>query len=121
MSRVLVCETFAEGYFWLGPDAMWCQCWSAPALEGGEAQALFRGGSLANARAGLCLGASKKGAAVSLESRPGADPRRGLALRLLSIFKSLCPGFAMPSSYVLGDHFESFVRQQLDSGRYPSE
>ena len=26
----------------------------------------------------------------------------------------------MPSSYVLGNHFESFVRQQLDSGRYQS-
>jgi antitoxin ParD1/3/4 len=26
----------------------------------------------------------------------------------------------MPSSYVLGSHFEGFVRQQLDSGRYQS-
>ncbi len=26
----------------------------------------------------------------------------------------------MPSSYVLGNHFESFVRQQIDSGRYQS-
>jgi antitoxin ParD1/3/4 len=26
----------------------------------------------------------------------------------------------MPSSYVLGNHFEGFVRQQLDSGRYQS-
>lgn len=26
----------------------------------------------------------------------------------------------MPSSYVLGNHFEGFVRQQIDSGRYQS-
>ncbi|MBS0455365.1 MAG: type II toxin-antitoxin system ParD family antitoxin [Proteobacteria bacterium] len=26
----------------------------------------------------------------------------------------------MPSSYVLGDHFENFVRQQIESGRYES-
>ena len=26
----------------------------------------------------------------------------------------------MPSSYVLGNHFEGFVRQQLESGRYQS-
>ena len=26
----------------------------------------------------------------------------------------------MPSSYVLGNHFESFVRKQIDSGRYQS-
>ncbi|QHE89363.1 type II toxin-antitoxin system ParD family antitoxin [Hydrogenophaga sp. BPS33] len=26
----------------------------------------------------------------------------------------------MPSSYVLGNHFEGFVRQQIDSGRYLS-
>lgn len=26
----------------------------------------------------------------------------------------------MPSSYVLGSHFEGFVRQQIDSGRYQS-
>ena len=26
----------------------------------------------------------------------------------------------MPSSYVIGDHFEQFIRQQVDSGRYSS-
>ena len=26
----------------------------------------------------------------------------------------------MPSSYVLGNHFEGFVREQIDSGRYQS-
>lgn len=26
----------------------------------------------------------------------------------------------MPSSYVLGNHFECFVREQIDSGRYQS-
>ena len=26
----------------------------------------------------------------------------------------------MPSSYVIGDHFEQFIRQQIESGRYAS-
>lgn len=26
----------------------------------------------------------------------------------------------MPSSYALGDHFERFIRQQIESGRYAS-
>lgn len=26
----------------------------------------------------------------------------------------------MPSSYVIGDHFEHFIRQQIESGRYAS-
>ncbi len=26
----------------------------------------------------------------------------------------------MPSSYAIGDHFEQFIRQQIDSGRYTS-
>ena len=26
----------------------------------------------------------------------------------------------MPSSYVVGQHFEQFIRQQLDAGRYAS-
>lgn len=26
----------------------------------------------------------------------------------------------MPSSYAIGDHFEQFIRQQIDSGRYAS-
>jgi len=26
----------------------------------------------------------------------------------------------MPSSYAIGDHFEQFIRQQLESGRYAS-
>lgn len=26
----------------------------------------------------------------------------------------------MPSSYAIGDHFERFIRQQIDSGRYAS-
>jgi antitoxin ParD1/3/4 len=26
----------------------------------------------------------------------------------------------MPSSYAVGDHFEQFIRQQVDSGRYAS-
>lgn len=26
----------------------------------------------------------------------------------------------MPSSYTLGDHFESFIRTQIESGRYAS-
>lgn len=26
----------------------------------------------------------------------------------------------MPSSYTIGDHFENFVREQLDGGRYAS-
>lgn len=26
----------------------------------------------------------------------------------------------MPSSYVIGDHFEAFIREQIDLGRYAS-
>ena len=26
----------------------------------------------------------------------------------------------MPSSYVIGDHFEQFIRKQIESGRYAS-
>jgi antitoxin ParD1/3/4 len=26
----------------------------------------------------------------------------------------------MPSSYAIGDHFEQFIRQQIESGRYAS-
>jgi antitoxin ParD1/3/4 len=26
----------------------------------------------------------------------------------------------MPSSYAIGDHFEQFIRQQIDTGRYAS-
>ena len=26
----------------------------------------------------------------------------------------------MPSSYVIGDHFESFIKEQLEQGRYAS-
>lgn len=26
----------------------------------------------------------------------------------------------MPSSYAIGDHFEQFTREQIDSGRYAS-
>lgn len=26
----------------------------------------------------------------------------------------------MPSNYAIGDHFEQFIRQQIDSGRYTS-
>jgi antitoxin ParD1/3/4 len=26
----------------------------------------------------------------------------------------------MPSSYAIGDHFEKFIRQQVDTGRYAS-
>lgn len=26
----------------------------------------------------------------------------------------------MPSSYAIGDHFEQFIREQIDSGRYAS-
>ena len=26
----------------------------------------------------------------------------------------------MPSSYVIGDHFEHFIRQQIETGRYAS-
>ena len=26
----------------------------------------------------------------------------------------------MPSSYAVGDHFEKFIRQQIDTGRYTS-
>jgi antitoxin ParD1/3/4 len=26
----------------------------------------------------------------------------------------------MPSSYAMGDHFEQFIRQQIESGRYAS-
>ncbi|MCK9395896.1 MAG: type II toxin-antitoxin system ParD family antitoxin [Methylobacter sp.] len=26
----------------------------------------------------------------------------------------------MPSSYAIGDHFEKFIRQQIESGRYAS-
>jgi len=29
-------------------------------------------------------------------------------------------GHAMPSSYVIGDHFESFIKEQIRQGRYAS-
>jgi antitoxin ParD1/3/4 len=29
-------------------------------------------------------------------------------------------GEAMPSSYAIGEHFEQFIRQQVDGGRYAS-
>ena len=29
-------------------------------------------------------------------------------------------GLAMPSSYAIGSHFENFIRQQIESGRYSS-
>jgi antitoxin ParD1/3/4 len=29
-------------------------------------------------------------------------------------------GLAMPSSYVIGDHFESFIKEQIRQGRYAS-
>jgi antitoxin ParD1/3/4 len=35
-----------------------------------------------------------------------------------SIERNLSGVMAMPSSYAIGDHFEQFIKSQLDSGRY---
>lgn len=57
---------------------------------------------------------------------------RGLAsecrqeISWLSIFDNIecikinCRRLAMPSSYVIGDHFESFIKEQIQQGRYAS-
>jgi antitoxin ParD1/3/4 len=44
---------------------------------------------------------------------------------MLAIFDSLgfilfTQGAVMPSSYVVGDHFESFIKKQIKQGRYAS-
>jgi antitoxin ParD1/3/4 len=33
---------------------------------------------------------------------------------------SLERGIAMPSSYVVGEHFEQFIKEQIEGGRYAS-
>lgn len=54
-------------------------------------------------------------------------PASGSQLPLLSIFDSVGRIFllqprdqTMPSSYVIGDHFEAFIKEQIETGRYAS-
>jgi hypothetical protein len=72
--------------------------------RGGKCRQLYRNVEVARLRCGGSAGTSSD---ISICYYPIAN-------------SSWREGADMPSSYTLGDHFEAFIREQVDGGRYSS-